>query len=90
MSAQFRQSTAGSPAGYGPGRTSRGELNEGEKQPYRIRRVNRGESPNLGGHQPGSMQERDDNYSQEEIDNWEMDEGSPWTGGYGPYPGGNV
>ena len=42
--------------------------------------------PNLGGHQPGGMQLRDDNYSQQEIDNWEMDEGNPWVGGYGPYP----
>ena len=44
--------------------------------------------PNPGGYQPGGMQMRaDDNYSQQEIDSWERDEGSPWTGGYGPYPG---
>ena len=90
MNEQFRPASADSPAGYGPGRTSRGELREGDPQPYRIRRVNRGESPSLSGHQPGSMQERGGNYSQEEIDNWEVDEGNPWMGGYGSYPGGSA
>ena len=93
MNDQFRPASADSPAGYGPGRTSRGELRDGDPQPYRIRRVEKGMArvdPNLGGHQPGGMQLRDDNYSQQEIDNWEVDEGNPWVGGYGPYPGGRA
>ena len=83
MNEQFRQSSMDSPSGYGPGRTSRGELRGGDQEPYRIRRVEKG-TPNMG--QPGGMQPRGDNYSQFEINNWEMDQGNQWVGGYGPYP----
>ena len=107
MSEQFRPASADSPAGYGPGRTSRGELREGgqsQEAPYRIRKVDKANGaqgqaasggchpgsghPNPGGHQPGGMQPRADygpNYSQYEIDNWEMGEDGPWQGGYGHY-----
>ena len=31
---QFRPASMDSPSGYGPGRTSRGELRDGDPQPY--------------------------------------------------------
>ena len=83
MHEQFRSSSVDSPAGYHPGRTSRGEL-RGDQEPYRIRRVEKG-TTHKG--QPGGMQPSGDNYTQYEIDNWEVDHGNQWTGGYGPYPG---
>ena len=78
MNEQFRQSSLDSPSGYGPGHTSRGELRDESQEPYRISRVAKG-TPNLG--QTGDFQPKGGYYSQQEIDNWEVDPSSQWTGG---------
>ena len=89
MSEQFRPASAGSPAGYGPGHTSRGELREPE--PYRICKTT-GKTRVAQGEGRDGMQPRaglGPNYSQQEMDNWEMGDARPFGGyeGQGGYGG---